>query len=173
MRCSEYVGIDPPVFICVCICITSLSLRIFVIYTLLMSFLALLTEDTPLLPVEPVQVCPQRNLQGQPENLGEGDKIGENVVKRERGIPGDCREKWGKCLQVACNAFLCLYWLYSKFLIRGCSADFCGYICANFQCVAPCLMKGWSYWCMSYSTQHWITNTAKLTRTVEGQNPVQ
>ena len=172
MRCSEYVGIDLPVFICVCICITSLSLRIFVIYTLLMSFLALLTEDTPLLPVEPVQVCPQRNLQGQPENLGEGDKIGENVVKRERGIPGDCREKWGKCLQVACNAFLCLYWLYSKFLIRGCSADFCGYICANFHC-GPLFNEGVKVLMHVLLNSTLNNNTAKLTRTVEGQNPVQ
>ena len=109
MRCSEYVGIDPPVFICVCICITSLSLRIFVIYTLLMSFLALLTEDTPLLPVEPVQVCPQRNLQGQPENLGEGDKIGENVVKRERGFRGTVgKSEENVCKLLAMHSCACI-----------------------------------------------------------------
>ena len=96
----HYLPIYPPVFgrlyvyDCACICMTSGFLRIFLIYTLAMAFLALPTEHTPLLPVEPVQACPRRNLQGQPENLGEGDKIGENVVKQsEMEILDDCREK--------------------------------------------------------------------------------
>ena len=112
----------------VCVCVhlyISLPLHFFVVHTLLMSFLALLTEDTPLLPVEPVQACPQRNLQGQPENVGEGDKIGESVVKGKRGIlgtVGKSGENVSKLLDFACTAFFC--WHLLLFLIRV----FCGYL---------------------------------------------